>query len=181
MKRPVTSEASDWIRRLGLSPHPEGGFFAETYRSQEHVPARALPSRYGGSRCLSTAIYFLVAGGDFSAFHRLKSDEIWHFYAGEGLALHVLDAAGRLTTSLLGRSPSVGQAPQAVVPWGTWLAAKPLDQRSYGLVGCTVAPGFGFADFELGQRDELVRLFPIHRDLIISLTREPRPAAEVDQ
>jgi len=164
-------DAAYWITHLGLSPHPEGGYFVETYRSSEAMPARALPSRYSGSRAFSSAIYFLLAGGDFSAFHRLRSDEIWHSYAGCGLALFVIGQSGHLTVHNLDARPRGGARPQVMIPSGSWLAAKPLVRDSYALVGCTVAPGFEFADFELGDRAALISQFPMHRALIESLTR----------
>lgn len=164
-------DAAYWIERLKLAPHPEGGYFAETYRSAESIPARVLPARYAGPRVFATAIYYLLAGDDFSAFHRQKSDEVWHFYAGAGLTLYAIDEGGQLSTHHLGQSRAGRLTPQAIVPGWTWLAARPVDQASYALVGCTVAPGFEFADFELGDRASLVRQFPVHRELIESLTR----------
>lgn len=168
----MAPDAAYWVAYLRLRPHPEGGYFAETYRSQEMIGPGKVPGRFSGSRCFSTAIYYLLQGDDFSAFHRLRADEVWHFYAGGGLVLHAIDGHGRLATHHLGCDPALGQVPQVWVPWGTWLAARPLDRASYALVGCTVAPGFEFEDFELARRDQLVRLFPRHRDLIVSLTRE---------
>jgi hypothetical protein len=128
--------------------------------------------RYDGPRCASTAIYFLLSGGDFSAFHRLKSDEVWHFYAGNGLELFVLDHEGGVTLHHMGNSLDLGQIPQAVARAGSWLAACPVDPTSFALVGCTVAPGFEFNDLELGDRATLIDQFPAHRELITRFTRE---------
>ena len=162
---------SDIISRLGLLPHPEGGFFRETYRSDEAVDGCALDARYGGGRSVSTAIYFMLTGDTFSAFHRLRSDEIWHFYAGAPAELHLLFANGRHERVVVGADLSAGQHPQVVIPHGCWFAARVLDPHSYILLGCTVAPGFDFADFELARRDELIHLFPGHDELITQFTR----------
>ena len=169
------SAASFWIRHLGLQPHPEGGYFRETYRAAEQIPARGLPARFGGPRAFATAIHFLLRSGDFSAFHRLHSDEIWHFYAGAGLTLYIIDRRGRLTAPLLGRNAAHGEHPQIVLPARCWFAARVARPRTYTLVGCTVAPGFDFHDFEIADRDGLIRQFPRHRRVIRELTREPLP------
>lgn len=167
----MEDSAQDWIRRLQLKQHPEGGYFLQTYESGERIEAGHLPGRFGGSRAFSSAIYYLLAGDDFSAFHRIKSDEIWHFYAGACLALYVLDFDGTLSVRKLGRNFEEGERFQTVVPAGCWFAARPLDPKSYSLVGCTVAPAFAFEDFHLARRDDLTRRYPQHEDLIASLTR----------
>jgi predicted cupin superfamily sugar epimerase len=165
--------AEDWIRALNLRKHPEGGWFRETYRAAGRIPAAVLAGRFPGARPFATAIYFLLTARDRSVFHRLKSDEIWHFYADGSLTLHVLAPRGgyrriRLGTSARGHVR--GRAtPQAVVPAGCWMAAEAAP-RGFALVGCTVAPGFDFADFELGRRAALCRRFPRHRALIRRLT-----------
>jgi predicted cupin superfamily sugar epimerase len=159
------------IEKLGLRPHPEGGFFRETYRCNESVDGAALASRYGGGRSVSTAIYFLLTGETFSAFHRLRSDEIWHFYSGDPAELHVLYPDGRHEQHVVGPDLSAGQFPQVVIPRGCWFAARVPRADGYILLGCTVAPGFDFSDFELARRDELIHLFPQHTSLITSFTR----------
>ena len=166
-------EARMWIERLGLSPHPEGGFFVETYRSSDIIPAAVLPQRFAGPRSLATSIYFLLAGDDFSAFHRLLSDEVWHFYAGAGLSLYQISDSGHLTEHRMGNVASLDQHPQVTVLGRTWLAARPVEATSYALVGCTTSPGFDFADFELGERSMLVARYPLHSALIKALTRTP--------
>lgn len=158
-----------WIREYDLKPHPEGGHYRETYRASESIGASALPARHGGARALSTAILFVLGPGEFSAFHRLKSDEIWHVHGGSGLLLQVLHPDGRHEEIRLGLTP--GARVQAVVPAGAWFAAEPAEPDGCGFVGCTVAPGFDFADFELARRDDLVRHFPAHRACITRLTR----------
>ena len=164
--------AKYWVERLGLERHPEGGFFRQTYRSELMMAEAALPEGFIGARPASTAIYFLLEGQNFSAFHRLRSDEMWHFYAGAPLAVHVIDRFGRHSANLLGNDLESGQSFQAVVPAGCWFASHVADWKSCALVGCTVAPGFDFADFEMAKREELVRQYPQHREIIERLTRE---------
>ena len=166
-----THDARYWIETLNLGPHPEGGYFCQSYRSNVMLPSEALPSGFGGARAASTAIYFLLVGQSFSAFHRLRSDEMWHFYAGSPLLVHVLDPAGGYSSFFLGCDPDAGQLPQAVVPAGNWFASHVADWTSWALVGCTVAPGFDFADFELALRDQLAAKYPGYRTLIERLTR----------
>jgi predicted cupin superfamily sugar epimerase len=165
------TSAKQWIDGLRLERHPEGGYYRETYRAAERVAKGALPQRFGGDRAFSTAIYFLLAGNDFSALHRIKSDEVWHFYDGAPLTVHVIDLEGRYSAVKLGRSLEDGQVPQAVVRAGCLFGASVVDRRSYALVGCTVAPGFDFADFELPRREDLFRHYPDHRTIIERLTR----------
>jgi predicted cupin superfamily sugar epimerase len=167
------TDAAFWIDRLDLRPHPEGGYFRETYRAAESVPAGALPERFGGARAFSTAVYFLITDEAFSAFHRIRSDELWHFYAGDAVTLAVLDAdgTGELATASLGRDPARGESPQVVIPAGSWFAAEVASPGAFALVGCTVAPGFDFADFELGERGTLRARYPQHRGVIERLTR----------
>lgn len=162
--------ADYWIRRLELEEHPEGGYFRETHRSIEQVPAAALPERYGGARRMSTAIYFLIKGDRPSRFHRLKSEEIWHFYAGSGATVHIINAAGALSHVRLGPDPERGEVFQGIIHAGYWFAAEVDDPEGYALVGCTVAPGFEFDDFEMGEREGLVREYPEHREIIERLT-----------
>ncbi|NKJ49530.1 hypothetical protein CIC12_22910 [Burkholderia sp. SG-MS1] len=155
------------IRRFDLKPHPEGGFFNETYRSVQRV------IRDGGStqhRSASTAIYYLLCDGAHSAWHRIRSDEVWHFYAGEPLNVHVLDASGALVTHKLGNALAHHDAVfQAVVPAGLWFAAECADPATFALVGCTVAPGFEFSEFEIGDVDALKAEHPQHAGMIARL------------
>ncbi|MCP4130007.1 MAG: cupin domain-containing protein [bacterium] len=160
-----------WVEKLHLQEHPEGGFFKETYRAHEQADAAALPDRFSGSRSFSTAIYFLIPGVSFSAFHRIKSDEIWHFHTGSTLTIHFISPDGSYSKLLLGDNPDEGEFFQAVVPAGYWFAATVNNQDSFSLVGCTVSPGFDFTDFELGNRDNLTELFPQHKGIIAQLTR----------
>jgi uncharacterized protein len=167
----VDKNAQYWIDRLDLSPHPEGGYYRVTYQSTLTIAQGALPSAFRGDRYASTAIYFLLSGSDFSAFHRLASDELWHFYAGNGLIVHVIDPQGNYSELQLGRALESGEVFQAAVKAGCWFASRPKDSAGFALVGCTVAPGFDFADFEMAKRSELIASYPEHRRLIEELTR----------
>ncbi len=148
------------VERLGLAPHPEGGFYRETFRAPRDI----------GGRAASTAIYFLLPAGAFSAFHRVASDEVWHDYDGDPLELHTIDERGAHAIARLGRDLDAGERPQHVVPAGVWQAAAPIGSR-YALCGCTVAPGFDFADFEMPPRAKLLAEFPQHAAIVTRLTR----------
>lgn len=163
--------AQDWVESLGLEPHPEGGFYRETYRS---------PRLLGGRVAISTAIYFLLRRRDISAFHRITSDEVWHLYAVSPLTrlrIWRLTPEGRLGTFLLGNEPARNEVFQDMVPAGDWFAGEVevLDggdaEGAYALVGCTVSPGFQFSEFELADCEVLSRQWPEHRDLIKRLSR----------
>lgn len=186
-------DAAFWIRQLKLLPHPEGGYYRQTYRSDLMLPKSALPAEFSGVRAASTAIYFLLDEHSFSAFHRIRSDELWHFYLGSPLIVHVFDTEGRYSEIRLGSDPAAGEVFQATVKAGCWFAseltvraetqvklqAKAAQQNKSGrhvpkrfsLVGCTVAPGFDFADFELAKQNDLLQIYPQHQTLISSLTR----------
>lgn len=206
-------EAARWIRALGLRPHPEGGWFRETYRARETVHMAALPPRFGGARALGTCIYFLIERPQVSRLHRLRADEVWHLYAGGPLNLHLLLPDGeyrrlRLGTGAegdaaasAGSAPASGPSPagggqrpvglppavgvtgaaaaaigpfQAVVPAGCWFGAAVDEPGTFALAGCTLAPGFDEADFELGEREALLARFPQHAALIMALTEPGR-------
>ncbi|HKU26357.1 MAG TPA: cupin domain-containing protein [Candidatus Sulfotelmatobacter sp.] len=165
-------DAEYWIEKLHLERHPEGGYFRQTYRADMEIAREALPAGFTGPRSVSTGIYFLLQAGDFSAFHRLRSDEMWHFYSGSRLLVHVIDASGDYTTICLGDDPDKGELFQAVVKAGRWFGSEIREQSGYSLVGCTVAPGFDFDDFQMAKRAQLVREYPQHREIIERLTRE---------
>jgi predicted cupin superfamily sugar epimerase len=167
----MTNSAPYWIETLNLIPHPEGGYYRETYRSELSIAREALPPQFTGARLVSTAIYFLLEGENFSAFHRLRSDELWHLYRGSPIIVHVIAPDGEYSEIRLGSDPDAGEVFQAVVKAGDWFASRVRDSKSWALAGCTVSPGFDFADFEMGKRSELVRLYPQHRKLIEQLTR----------
>ena len=163
--------AAGLIQRLQLEPHPEGGFYKETYRSKGVISSSCLPHDIGGDRHYATAIYFLLQQGDYSAFHRIKSDECWHFYEGETLLVHVINPEGKYDRIKLGRRIDEGEVFQYVVPAGAWFASEPAPGSLFALVGCTVSPGFDFADFEMAQTQNLTREFPQYRMLIERLCR----------
>lgn len=162
------------IRRLELQPHPEGGFYRETWRAAQQVWRAGANVDPGAARSASTAIYYLLCNGAHSAWHRIRSDEVWHFYAGAPLEVYVLDAVTRaLVTHRLGNAlDHPGTTFQAVVRAGDWFAARCTDPSTFALVGCTVAPGFEFSEFELADVDALAAQYPAHRELIVQL----RPA-----
>ena len=143
----------------------------QIYRSREIIPARNLPNVFSSNHAWISVIYFLLDGDDFSAFHRLKQDEVWHFYAGSSLTLHVIDPTGSYTTVKLGLNLKAGEEPQAVIKAGWWFGATVDDTKSYSLVGCTVSPAFDFQAFEMPSRARLTGLFPQHRKIIEKLTR----------
>lgn len=166
----MTSEI--YIQKLKLKIHPEGGYYREIYRSPELIPS--LPDRYIGIHRFSTSIYYLLKGDQFSAFHRLKSDETWHFYEGCSLVLFIINTKGILTKKILGRNIKKDEHFQLVVDKGQWFAAHPLDHSSFTLAGCTLSPGFELSDFEMGNRDNLIKYYPQHSKIIKRLTkREP--------
>ncbi len=160
------------IERLCLRPHPEGGYYRETYRSSESISQDVLPSRYRGARSFGTAIYYLLTAGIFSAIHRVKTDEIWHFYCGDPVEILQLLPDGSGLIVPLGSDIERGMQPQAVVPRGAWQGARLVDGGEYALLGTTVAPGFEFTDFELGCRDELMYTYAQFKNEIAALTRE---------
>jgi len=163
--------AQQLIKQYCLQPHPEGGWFKETYKSTEIISASALPERFGAPRVFSTAIYFLLEQGNFSAFHRIKSDECWHFYTGDPLDVYVLQQDGNLEIVHLGNDISKGLMFQYVVPADCWFASRPAPGSIFCFAGCTVAPGFDFADFELADASTLTSLYPMHQSIIKTLCR----------
>lgn len=163
--------AEKLIDHLQLQPHPEGGFYREVYRSAGTIDAACLQPVFDGSRHYATSIYYLLQEGDFSAFHRIKSDEIWHFYAGGTLWLHLIDTNGNYGCLSLGNTLTGDTAFQVVMPAGGWFAAEPAPGTSFTLAGCTVSPGFDFRDFEMADKDMVASAFPQHRDIIQRLCR----------
>ena len=161
----MVKTADYWKKQLQLEKHPEGGFYKRIYESGETLdfPARV------GLRPYATAIYYLLEGSDVSKLHRLKSDELWHFYYGSALTLHMFDAAGNYFSKKLGDNPEVGAAFCRVVKAGMWFGAS-VDEGDYTLSGCTLSPGFDFSDFEMGDKKALLELYPQHCSLIQRLT-----------
>jgi predicted cupin superfamily sugar epimerase len=163
--------ADELVKHLHLQPHPkEGGYFRETYRSVESIPANALPSRYQGARAQSTAIYYLLTPSTFSALHRLQTDEIFHFYLGDPIRMVQLHPDGSLKTIVLGPNVLAGQQVQVVVPRGVWQGSLLEPGGAFALLGCTVAPGFEYADYEAGDQQALIAQYPDAANWIRRLT-----------
>jgi len=167
----INSLLAQIIQKLDLQPHPEGGFFKETYRSEGVISAESLDPIYHGERNYSTCIYFLLTSEAFSAFHRIHQDEIWHFYVGSPICLHTISQDGVYTRTMIGSNIENGEVPQHIVSGGSWFGATVIRDNDYSLVGCTVAPGFDFLDFELAKRTELIAKFPQYGEIITRLTR----------
>jgi len=167
----MTKTAQTYIQTLQLLPHPEGGFYRETYRSPQTVTVARAADDLQVPRSASTGIYFLLERGNFSAFHHIRSDEMWHFYAGQALEVLELADNGHLRCTRLGPDMALGEVFQHLVPANTWFASRVAAGGAFSLVGCTVAPGFDFADFEMADRMALLAAYPQHRPTILALTR----------
>lgn len=161
-----------FIMHFDLQTHPEGGYYKEIYRSDYLIPGDVLPSEFGGDRNMSTIIYFLLEKGNFSAFHRIKSDECWHFYAGQTLEVFMIMPNGDLKIIKLGNDIAAGEVFQYIVPSNTWFASAPASSSSFSFVGCTVVPGFDFRDFELAYASQLIQSFPEQEVIIRKLSRQ---------
>lgn len=157
MEQKLQAEIDLLVSKLDLAPHPEGGFYRETYRSEETVK--------GGKRSLLTCIYFLLTSENVSHFHRIKSDEHWFYHGGSPLIVHVMDAAGH-HKHIVGNDLEKGYLPHFLVPKNTIFGSTVMNKNSYSLVSCAVAPGFDFADFELLSRTELLQQYPMHQEII---------------
>jgi predicted cupin superfamily sugar epimerase len=164
----MEKNAAYWIRRLGLIPHPEGGYFRETYRCPEVIEHAHLSKP--SDRACATAIYFLLQGDQVSKFHRLRSDELWCYHAGSPLTLHVIDPDGTAQQFFLGQDLDKSEYPQLVIQKDRWFGANVTQKTSYTLVSCIVAPGFDFEDFELATREQLLSIYPQHQEIITLLT-----------
>ncbi|WP_248723543.1 cupin domain-containing protein [Seonamhaeicola sp. ML3] len=165
------TEAEKIAKLLDMQPHPEGGFFKETYRSEGSIDEADLNNHITGRRNYCTGIYFLLTSGSFSAFHRINQDEMWHFYKGSSLNLHVISEDGTYSKIIIGNDLEKGEVPQFTVKARDWFASEVIDNGDYALVGCTVSPGFDFRDFELPKRETLISKFPEHQEIITKLTR----------
>jgi len=164
----MNQKAKYYIQKLQLEKHPEGGYFREVYRSGEMISIDAPKKNL--KRNVSTSIYFLLEGSQISKFHRLKSDELWHFYDGDSIKVYILDEKGKLTETVLGKKMEDEEVFQTVIKNNNWFAAEVMNKRSFALIGCTVSPGFDFSDFELANREFLLDSFPIHKNLILKFT-----------
>lgn len=162
--------ADYWIEHLKMTKHVEGGSFVEVYRSTLLLSKQNLPQVFGGDRPVSTSIYFLLEKGQISALHKIASDELWHFYYGDRLEVFEIDQTGLLTIHRLGNNPLQGEQFQCCIKAGSWFGSKVTEHGTYSLVGCTVAPGFDFDDFELANPETLINQFPQHKEIIEKLT-----------
>lgn len=167
----ISSKINQLVKSLNMLPHPEGGFYKEVYRSKNTISKDALENKFSGDRSYCTSIYFLLTSENFSGFHRIKQDEIWNFYEGSPLLVHVIDKEGIYTCHEIGMDTSKELYPQLVVPAGAWFASSVKNKNDYSFVGCTVAPGFDFEDFELAERTQLIEEYPQHSAIITKLTR----------
>lgn len=161
-----------WIKKLNLAEHPEGGWFSQVFRSSEQIGRAGLPDRFTGNRPVLSSIYYLLQKGQFSAFHRLKSIEVWNFFEGDPLTIHVIDPLGGLIEKTLGPDFDEGETFQAVIEAGNWFAAEHKGPEEFTLAGCTVAPGFEYEDMEIARRAELLASYPQHRKIIERFSRE---------
>ena len=163
-------DVAEIIRLFELKPHPEGGFFKETYRSDEKFPAHALPSRYHSDRYLYTAIYYLLTEESFSVMHRIQTDELLHFYLGDPVYILQLHPDGHAETKIMGNNIASGHSPQCLIPRGIWQGARLVEGGRFALMGTTTTPGFDFEDFEIGESQKLKQLYPDQRHVIERFT-----------
>lgn len=166
----MSLSADEWIEHLDLTAHPEGGYYKQVYKADESISKEALPKRFIADRVFSTSIYFLLKDDEVSRFHRILSDELWFFHAGSALSVYIILDTGELQSFTLGSNSSAGEVFQAVVPAGCWFGAALDVKTSFALVSCVVAPGFEFEDFELANREDLLKVYPQHKNLIHKLT-----------
>jgi predicted cupin superfamily sugar epimerase len=158
-----------FIKTLNMSKHPEGGYFKQSFVSDEILPKDVLENRFESSRTLWSSIYFLLNAREVSNFHRLKSDELWYFHAGSPLTIYMISPQGILTKKELGINILNGEVPQVLVP-KDYIFGSSINHKGFSLVGCMVSPGFDFKDFELFERNDLIKKFPKHKDIIEKLT-----------
>jgi len=163
--------ADYWISHLKLDIHPEGGAYARVYTSSLLINKESLPENFQGSRPVCTHIYYLLQPNEFSAFHKIQSDELWHFYDGDTLTIYEINNDGLLTEHLLGKNIEEGESPFCFIKAGNWFAASLEPGGNFSLAGCTVSPGFDFAEFEMAERNNLILKYPQHEELISTLTR----------
>jgi uncharacterized protein len=170
MTRPTAEQIRELLK---LDPHPiEGGYFASTYASRSHIAKEALPHGYPGPRLVGTAIYYLLTKDTFSALHRLPGDEIFHFYLGDPVEMLELRPDGTSAVIPLGQDLAAGMRPQHVVAGGVWQGSRLRPGGEYALLGTTMAPGFDYADYQTGARDQLIAQYPGQRERIKALTRD---------
>lgn len=164
--------SKELIKHFDLTAHPEGGYFKETYRSKGEILSKDLGKDFEGNRNYCTSIYFLLTSDKFSAFHKISQDEIWHFYTGTTLKLHLISPEGNYSFILIGNDFVNGEIPQFTVPAHYYFGAEVIKKDSFSFVGCTVSPGFDFRDFVLPSCAALVKEFPELKEIIASLTHQ---------
>ncbi|MEH7274246.1 cupin domain-containing protein [Neobacillus vireti] len=164
-----------FVSKLGLEPHPEGGYYKSTFASEERTSDQELTVNFEGKRKLYTSIYFLLTSNDVSHFHRLKSDELWYYHAGSPLTVHIIDENGEYKEIKLGLDLDQGEVPQALVPRNSIFGSSVMGDDTFSLVGCMVSPGFEFQDFELFTQADLLAKYPQYKDVIIKLAYEVIP------
>ena len=164
----MNNQAKYYIDKLKLIPHPEGGYYKEIYRSGEYISMEGLPKRYKSKRVFSTSIYFLLEGRQVSKFHKLKSDEVWHFYDGSSVVIYLLN--NNIEKIIIGKNIAQGNAFQCTIKKNNWFAAEIIEKDSFALLGCSVAPGFDFDDFELADKKYLLKKYSRYEDIINRLT-----------
>ncbi|MEH7009787.1 cupin domain-containing protein [Neobacillus niacini] len=164
-----------WVSKLGLSPHPEGGYYKRTFESDEQINDNELSVNFEGVRKLYTSIYFLLTSEDVSHFHRLKSDELWYYHGGSSLSIHVIDESGEYQEIKLGMNLDDGEVPQVLVKKNSIFGSSVSEKDTCSLVGCMVSPGFEFRDFELFTQKELLDKYPQHQEIIMNLAYKQLP------
>ncbi len=164
--------STDWIQALNLMPHPEGGYYREFHRSSIKLHKNSLPPDFKGERELGSVIHYMLTSDSFSAFHKLSSDEIWHFHDGSAFLIHLISPQGEYSVIRLGLDVNVGQVPCFVIPAGYFFGAEVAEENSFALASCTVMPAFNFAEFVMPTRDELISIFPHLINEIMHLGRK---------
>jgi predicted cupin superfamily sugar epimerase len=162
-------QKEDWLTYLNLKPHPEGGWFSEIYRNHELISDTELTTKYSGKRNLATSIYFMLANGNISKLHRLKSDELWYFHYGSQLTVHIF-LKGEYKIITMGTDIGKKQQLQLLIPAGAIFGAEVLETGGYTVLGCMVTPGFHFDDFELVPYNRIIEEYSVYSDLIKKLT-----------
>ncbi|WP_342431623.1 cupin domain-containing protein [Neobacillus sp. FSL H8-0543] len=169
------NDLQSWVSKLGLLPHPEGGYFKQTFQSEESTSDSELSVNFEGQRKLYTSIYFLLSSKDVSHFHRLKSDELWYYHAGSPLTVHVIHENGDYEEMKVGMNLDQGERPQILVKKNSIFGSSVMEKNTCSLVGCMVSPGFEFQDFELFTQAELVEKYPQHEEIIMKLAYKELP------
>jgi predicted cupin superfamily sugar epimerase len=164
----ISKQAQNIIKIFELEPHIEGGWFRRTFQSDRTYDTIGL----SGTRHCTTSIVYLLSKSEFSAFHKLKQYETWHFYAGDQIIIYWFDANGTLQSKILGNNYDKGDVPQLTINPDTYFAAELMECSEYAFVGCSVSPGFDYADFSIASRSELITLYPEHSKIITRLTKK---------